>query len=263
MRYWDVPSGVLVQAGETVRMFSLLEDTVRVWPAPVPAAMKTGCAAHSFLVHDLLGSPSVVLVRILMTYWDVLSGGVVQAEARTSVLALLEDTVFAWPAPVPTAMLSGRPFHTSVVHVLVMSWSVVLVCAPVAVPASSVAVPLSPGAMPLAVPVSLAAVPASALGVRILNVAATRVSSIVSTTDPLKVALAPFTVPTNTRVLAPIGPVWLLSLHAASASVASAITPQASRTPRRVVWSPRSSSMSAPVDGVASSDANRFPRHLA
>ena len=124
MRYWDVPSGVLVQAGETVRMFSLLEDTVRVWPAPVPAAMKTGCAAHSFLVHDLLGSPSVVLVRILMTYWDVLSGGVVQAEARTSVLALLEDTVFAWPAPVPTAMLSVRPFHTSVAHVLVLSWSV-------------------------------------------------------------------------------------------------------------------------------------------
>src|SRR2546427_6657902 len=49
---------------------------------------------------------------------DVLSGGVVQAEARTSVLALLEDTVFAWPAPGPTAMLSVRPFHTSVAHVL-------------------------------------------------------------------------------------------------------------------------------------------------
>src|SRR5207247_11086486 len=103
MRYWDVPSGVLVQAGETVRMFSLLEDTVRVWPAPVPAAMKTGCAAHSFLVHDLLGSSSVVLVRILMTYWLVLSGGVVEAEVRMSVLASWAHTVFAWPWPVATA----------------------------------------------------------------------------------------------------------------------------------------------------------------
>src|SRR5438034_2080241 len=189
-----------------------------------------------------------------MRYWDVPSGVLVQAGETVRVFSLLEDTVLVWPAPVPAVMLTAAPFHSSTVHVLVLSWSVVLVCVPVAVP-------LSPGAMPLAVPVSLAAVPASALGVRILNVAATRVSSIVSTADPLNVALSPFTVPTNTRVLAPIGPVWVSLLHAASASAASAITPQASRTPRRVVWSPRSSSMSAPVDGSIF-DANRFSRHL-
>src|SRR5436309_11279995 len=112
-----------------------------------------------------------------MRYWDVPSGVVVQPGETVSVLVVLEDTVLVWPAPVPAVMLTAAPFHSSTVHVLVLSWSVVLVCVPVAVP-------LSPGAMPLAVPVSLAAVPASALGVRILNVAATRVSSIVSTTDP-------------------------------------------------------------------------------
>src|SRR5207245_2348622 len=34
MTYWDVPSSVRAQAGETVSLVAGLEDTVRVWPAP-------------------------------------------------------------------------------------------------------------------------------------------------------------------------------------------------------------------------------------
>src|SRR2546422_3502501 len=63
-----------------------------------------------------------------MTYWDEPSGFVPQADETVSVLGVLEDTFFAWPAPVPAMMLTLRPFHWSVVHVLLMSWSVLLVC---------------------------------------------------------------------------------------------------------------------------------------
>src|SRR2546425_12014263 len=63
-----------------------------------------------------------------MTYWDEPSGFVPQADETVSVLGVLEDTVFFWPAPVPALMLTLRPFHWSVVHVLLMSWSVLLVC---------------------------------------------------------------------------------------------------------------------------------------
>src|SRR3989441_1124512 len=165
MSYWDVRSGVVVQAGETVSALVVLEDTVRVWPAPVPAVIVTGRPIHRLAGHafafatDLVVSWSVVLV-CAMTYWDVPSGVVVQADETVSVLAVLEDTVVVWPAPVPAVIVTRRPAHWSVVHALVpdfvVSWSVVLVSVPLAVPCSA-AVPTSA----VAVPASPVAVPAS------------------------------------------------------------------------------------------------------
>src|SRR5207245_7763783 len=71
---------------------------------------------------------SVVLV-CPMTYWDVPSGGVVHAAETVSVLMSFRDTVRDWPAPVPAVIVTRRPNHSLLVHVLVVSWSVVLVCA--------------------------------------------------------------------------------------------------------------------------------------
>src|SRR2546426_9384064 len=89
MSYWDVPSGVVVQAGETVSVLVVLEDTVRVWPTPVPAVIATGRPIHRLAGHafafasDLVVSWSVVLV-CAMTYLDVASGVVVE-DAVTGV----------------------------------------------------------------------------------------------------------------------------------------------------------------------------------
>src|SRR2546422_1865130 len=77
-----------------------------------------------------------------MAYLDVASGVVVQAGETVSAVAVLEDTVLAWPAPVPAVMLTGRPAHRLIFHDLVASTSVVLV-PPLAVPASPVPVPRS------------------------------------------------------------------------------------------------------------------------
>src|SRR5256712_3003832 len=53
MTYSDVRSGIGSQAGETVSVFVVLEDTVRVWPAPVPALILTGRPAHRLAGHAL------------------------------------------------------------------------------------------------------------------------------------------------------------------------------------------------------------------
>src|SRR3989449_5963773 len=42
----EVRSGIGSHAGETVSVFVVLEDTVRVWPAPVPALILTGRPTH-------------------------------------------------------------------------------------------------------------------------------------------------------------------------------------------------------------------------
>src|SRR2546428_406352 len=131
MTYLDVRSGVGVPAGEAVRAFEgvvsalvVLEDTVRVWPAPVPAVIVTGRPIHRLAGHafafatDLVVSWSVVLV-CAMTYWDVPSGVVVQADETVSVLAVLEDTVFVWPAPVPALIMTTRPAQTLGGHAVV------------------------------------------------------------------------------------------------------------------------------------------------
>src|SRR2546427_1720312 len=136
MTYSDVPSGIVVHAGETVSVLTSLEDTVRVWPAPVPAVIVTTNPAHWLTVHALIPalvvSWSVVLVCPI-TYWDVPSGIVVQAAETVSVLVVLEDTVRDWPAPVPAVMVTRRPAHTFAGHPavpdLVVSWTVVLVFA--------------------------------------------------------------------------------------------------------------------------------------
>src|SRR5438445_10557028 len=53
MTYSDVPSGIGSQAGETVSVSVVLDTTVRVWPAPVPALITTGRPAHWFAVDGL------------------------------------------------------------------------------------------------------------------------------------------------------------------------------------------------------------------
>src|SRR5437899_1664145 len=67
-----------------------------------------------------------------MRYSDVASGIVVHAGETVSVLAVLVDTVLVWPAPVPAVILATIPAQWLAVHalvpVLVVSWSVVLVC---------------------------------------------------------------------------------------------------------------------------------------
>src|SRR2546430_653408 len=127
MRWWEVASGVVVPGGETVRVLVVLDDTVRVWPAPVPAVIVTRRPAQRLLVHTLVVSWSVVLV-CAMTYWDVPSGVVVHAGETVSLVESLAVTVLAWPAPVPAVIVTRRPAHRLIGHALAMSWNVVLVC---------------------------------------------------------------------------------------------------------------------------------------
>src|SRR3989454_4750978 len=131
MTYSDVASGIGSQAGETVSVSVVLDNTVRVWPAPVPALITTGRPAHWLAVHVLVLSASAVLDAVMM-YLDVPSGVVVHAGDTVSVFVVLEDTVRLWPAPVPAVIVTTSPAHWLAVHalapVLVVSWSVVLVC---------------------------------------------------------------------------------------------------------------------------------------
>src|SRR3989442_14916045 len=123
MTYWDVPSGIKFQAGETVSVLAVLEDTVRVWPAPAPALMLTVRPAHSFSVHVLSRSSSVVLVCMMTYPVEASSGIVVHAGETVSVFLVLEDTVRVWPAPNPALVLTRRPTHWPTFHVVVVSWS--------------------------------------------------------------------------------------------------------------------------------------------
>src|SRR3989442_866390 len=88
-----------------------------------------------------------------MTYSEVPSGIRFQAGETVSVVSSLDTTVLVWPAPNPETILTGRPAHWLTFHVLVVSWSVVLVwpeqvvqVAAFAVPASPLPVPASPAA---------------------------------------------------------------------------------------------------------------------
>src|SRR5437899_3735186 len=76
--YSEVPSGIGSQAGETVSVSVVLDTTVRVWPAPVPALITTGRPAHWFAVHALVLSSSAVVVSV-MVYLDVPSVFVIYA----------------------------------------------------------------------------------------------------------------------------------------------------------------------------------------
>src|SRR2546427_2087796 len=116
MSYWDVPSGVVVQAGETVSVLVVLEDTVRVWPTPVPAVIATGRPIHRLAGHafafasDLVVSWSVVLV-CAMTYLDVPSGVVVQADETVGVLAALVGTGVVLSAAVRSVIVKTGRAH--------------------------------------------------------------------------------------------------------------------------------------------------------
>src|SRR5207245_10588754 len=86
MTYWDEPSGFVPQADETVSVLAVLEDTVLLWPAPVPAVIVTTRVVHWSVVHVLVMSLSLVL-GCVMRYSDVASGIVVQAGETVSGLA--------------------------------------------------------------------------------------------------------------------------------------------------------------------------------
>src|SRR2546427_2171061 len=92
MTYSDVPVGIGSQAGETVSVSAVLDTTVRVWPAPVPALLTTGRPAHWLAVHTFVLSASLVLGAV-MTYLDVPSGVVVQSGETVSVFVGLVGTV--------------------------------------------------------------------------------------------------------------------------------------------------------------------------
>src|SRR2546427_5999720 len=149
-------SGLVVSVGESVRVLLVLEDSVPASPAAFPAVIVTGRPVHMLVCHVLVVSWSVVLVCKEMRYLDVASGAVAHAGETVSVVAVLEVTVLASPAPVPAVILTGSPAHLLVVHALVASWSVVVV-PPLAVPVSLVAVPASS----LPVPASPVPVPPS------------------------------------------------------------------------------------------------------
>src|SRR2546428_1452481 len=78
MTYSDVRSGIGSQAGETVSVFVVLEDTVRVWPAPVPALILTRRPAHSPAGHAVAFSAGTS-VGCVMVYLDRPSGVGVQS----------------------------------------------------------------------------------------------------------------------------------------------------------------------------------------
>src|SRR2546425_12082805 len=100
MTYLDEPSGFVVQADLTVSVLAVLEVTVTVWPAPVPAVMLTLWFFHWSVVHDLVMSWSVVLVCV-MTYSDEPSGVGVQAGGTVGGLVGLGGSVLGWPGPSP------------------------------------------------------------------------------------------------------------------------------------------------------------------
>src|SRR5437879_12456230 len=108
MTYSDVASGIGSQAGETVSVSVVLDNTVRVWPAPVPALITTGRPAHWFAVHALVLSASAVLDAVMM-YLDVPSGVVIHAGETVSVFVVLEDTVRAEERRVGTGIGARRP----------------------------------------------------------------------------------------------------------------------------------------------------------
>src|SRR3989442_1591195 len=96
MTYFDVPSGVVAQAGETGSVLVVLDITVLVWPAPAPAVIVTRRVAHWLIGHALVPGLVVswsVVVVCLMTYLDVPSGVVGQAGETVSVVAVLKVTV--------------------------------------------------------------------------------------------------------------------------------------------------------------------------
>src|SRR2546426_8230418 len=75
MTYWDVPSGVVVHAGETVSLVESLAVTVLAWPAPVPALIVTmrptqrlsvGQALRSEEHTSELQSPCNLVCRLLL-----------------------------------------------------------------------------------------------------------------------------------------------------------------------------------------------------
>src|SRR3989442_13560444 len=107
MTYLEVPSGIVVQAGETVSVLAVLEDTVLVWPAPVPAVIVTRCPAHWLVVHDLVRSWIVLLVCVMASWDEASLGAVVQAAEPGSGLAGLGATFLASPAPVPPPIVPG------------------------------------------------------------------------------------------------------------------------------------------------------------
>src|SRR3989442_9415048 len=92
MTYSDVRSGIGSHAGETVSVFVVLEDTVRVWPAPVPALILTGRPTHWPAVHALALSASTLLGCVMMDL-DGPTGVVGKSGEMVSVLAVLESTV--------------------------------------------------------------------------------------------------------------------------------------------------------------------------
>src|SRR2546428_11646806 len=96
MTYSDVPSGVVVQAGETVSALVVLEDTVRVWPAPVPAVIVTGRPVHRLAGHALAPAFVVVgcwgLVSVwVAARWGVAYGVGVDVGGRGSVMVEVEE----------------------------------------------------------------------------------------------------------------------------------------------------------------------------
>src|SRR5207245_9169987 len=104
MTYWDEPSGFVPQADETVSVLAVLEDTVLLWPAPVPALIVTTRVFHWSAVHALVMSWGVVLACV-MRYSDVASGIVVRAGETASASGVLGDTLLLSPAAGPALSL--------------------------------------------------------------------------------------------------------------------------------------------------------------
>src|SRR2546427_12222798 len=87
MTYWDVASGVVAQAGETVSVLVVLEDTVRVWPTPVPAVIATGRPIHRLAGHAFAFASGLVVswrvVLVCAVTLVVVAAGVVGIGAET------------------------------------------------------------------------------------------------------------------------------------------------------------------------------------
>src|SRR2546422_881697 len=171
MTYLDVPSGVVVHAGETVSLVEALAVTVLAWPAPVPAVIVT-----------MRPTQRLVVGQAVVMSWGVV---VVPLVAALAVVAGV-----ASPAPVRAVILTGSPANLLVVHALVASWSVVVV-PPLAVPVSLVAVPASS----LPVPASPVPVPPSPVALPL--------SPMVATPSSLMVAVPSSPVPVPARTALP------------------------------------------------------------
>lgn len=108
IEYVEVPSGIVVHAVLTVSVVAVLEEIVRVWPAPVPPVIVTLRTANWFVAQDLVLSMRVVEVCAPFAVPVSLADDAFHCSVRPAPAAAVTSVIAAnvswtiWPAPLAT-----------------------------------------------------------------------------------------------------------------------------------------------------------------